>query len=345
MLFDAPPRSSSRPPLRARRDGEGVENPKDRLTNPDFELIVPDPLASFRWHRHDYPSALARWNHHPEFEIHMITESTGKMFVGDHIGPFGPGNILLIGPNLPHHWVSDVSPGQVIQGRDVVLQFTGKFIDEAKKVFPEFGKISALLKESLRGIEFHRKDADECGELLLKVGASEGLARVALFVSLLQRMFTATEKHLVASETYRPETTVGGDAKIGSVIEYIFGDINNVRMSAAASILEMNESTFSRHFKKMTGNNFVDCVRKIRIARACTLLESDAVSITDICFECGFQNISNFNRNFRHEKGTTPREYRSWIKMRRADRLPTNSPMHVPTRSHDANLTVSPATD
>lgn len=345
MLLDAHPRSSSRPPLRARPDGEGADNAKDRLADPDFELIVSDPLASFRWHRHDYPGALARWNHHPEFEVHMITESTGKMFVGDYIGPFGPGNILLIGPNLPHHWVSDVSPGQVIQGRDVVLQFTGKFVDEAQKVFPEFGKTSALLKESLRGIEFHGQDARECAELLLKIGASEGLARVALFVSLLQRMITATEKHLVAGETYRPGLGVGGDAKIGNVIEYIFGHINDVRMSAAASIVGMNKSTFSRHFKKMTGNNFVDCVRKIRIARACTLLESDALSITDICFECGFQNISNFNRNFRHEKGMTPREYRSWVKMRRADRPPTNSPMDAPTRSHDDNLMVGPATD
>ncbi len=345
MLLDAHPRSSSHPPLRARPDGERADNAKDRLADPDFELIVNDPLASFRWHRHDYPSPLARWNHHPEFEVHMITESTGKMFVGDYIGPFGPGNILLIGPNLPHHWVSDVAPGQVIQGRDVVLQFTGKFVDEAQKVFPEFGKISALLKDSLRGIEFHGQDADECGELLLKIGASEGLARVALFVSLLQRMITATEKHLVAGETYRPGLTVGGDAKIGNVIEYIFGHINDVRMSAAAGILGMNESTFSRHFKKMTGNNFVDCVRKIRIARACTLLESDALSVTDICFECGFQNISNFNRSFRHEKGMTPREYRSWVKMRRADRLPTNSPMYAPTRSHEDNLTVGPAAD
>ena len=306
--------------LRARPDGEGAENAKEALTDPDFELIVSDPLASFRWHRHDYPSPLARWNHHPEYEIHMITESTGKMFVGDHIGPFGPGNLLLVGPNLPHHWESDIGPGQSIGGRDVVLQFTGNFIEEARNVFPEFGRISLLLEDSRRGIEFHGDDARACGELLLAIGASDGLARVALFVSLLQRMLTATEKHCLAGETYRPELTVGGDARIGNVIEYIFRNIDDVRMSAAAGIVGMTESTFSRHFKKMTGNNFVDCVRKIRIARACTLLESEGLGITDICFECGFQNISNFNRNFRREKGMTPREYRSCVRMRRARR-------------------------
>jgi len=325
MSLEAHGRSSRRQ-RRAERVGTRAEGVEDMLADPDFELIVSDPLASFRWHRHDYPSPLARWNYHPEYEIHMIAESTGKMFVGDHIGPFGPGNILLIGPNLPHHWVSDIRPGQLIQGRDVVLQFTGKFIEEAQTIFPEFGKMSALLTESRRGIEFHGHDAHACGELLLKIGASDGLARIALFVSLVQRMITATEKRLLAGEAYQPEPTVGGGAKIGAVIEYIFGNIHDVRMSAAAAIVGMNESTFSRHFRRMTGNNFVDCVRKIRIARACTLLESDALGITDICFECGFQNISNFNRNFRREKGMTPRESRSCIKMRRADALPSLSP-------------------
>lgn len=297
------------------------------LADPDFELIVSDPLASFRWHRHDYPSALARWNYHPEFEIHLITESTGKMFVGDHIGPFGPGNLVLVGPNLPHHWVSDIRPGHLIRGRDVVLQFSGRFIDDAQKVFPEFAKLSGLLRESQRGIEFHGKDANECGELLLKIGACGDLTRVALFVSLVQRMMTAKDKQILAGETYRPELRMGEGAGISKAIEYVFGNIHDAKMSFAAGIAGMNEWTFSRHFKKMTGNNFVDCVRKIRIARACTLLESDSLGITDICFECGFQNISNFNRNFRREKGMTPREYRSCIKLRRADRLSAISSM------------------
>ena len=138
------------------------------------------------------------------------------------------------------------------------------------------------------------------------MGACAGLARVALFVRLVARMIAATDRHLLASETYRPDSIVGGDARIGNVIEYMFSSIHDVRMSTAAAMVSMNESTFSRHFKKMTGANFVECVRKIRIAKACTLLESDDLGITEICFECGFQNISNFNRTFRREKGMTP---------------------------------------
>ncbi|MGO9418532.1 AraC family transcriptional regulator [Roseiarcus sp.] len=312
--------TSRRPSLRADPHGAAAENARTALADPDFELIVRDPATSFRWHRHDYPSALARWNYHPEYEIHLIAESSGKMFVGDHIGAFGPGNLLLVGPNLPHHWVSDLNPGERITGRDVVLQFSSRFTEDARKVFPEFGNLLPVLEESRRGIEFFGDDARDCGELLLKMGDCHGLARIALFIALIERMVAAKARRVLASETYRPEAIGGADAQIGAVIEYMFANVHDVRMSAAAAIVGMNESTFSRHFKKMTGANFVDCVRKIRIAKACTLLESDSLGVTEICFECGFQNISNFNRAFRREKGMTPREYRANVRMRGAGR-------------------------
>ena len=310
-------RGPGRPaPFQAEPRAERCGKKMEALADPQFELIVGDPAASFRWHRHDYPSALARWNYHPEYEIHLIAESAGKMFVGDHIGAFGPGNLLLVGPDLPHHWVSDLEPGERVEGRDVVLQFSGAFIADARRVFPEFGELVPLLEESRRGVEFLGDDARACGGLLIEMGACRGLSRIGLFIRLAERMVAAKDKRLLASETYRPESIVGGDARIGAVIEYMLANVHDVRMATAAGMVGMNESTFSRHFKKMTGANFVDCARKIRIAKACTLLEYGDLGVTEICFECGFQNISNFNRTFRREKGMTPREYRASVRMR-----------------------------
>ncbi len=286
------------------------------LADPDFELIVGDPDASFRWHRHDYPNALARWNYHPEYEIHLIAETAGKLFVGDHIGAFGPGNLVLVGPHLPHHWVSDLAPGQTIAGRDVVLQFSEAFVEDARRVFPEFGKLAPLLEDSRRGVEFFGDDARQCAEILMGMGECAGLSRVALFIRLIERMVASKQRRQLASETYSPDLIVGGDARIGAAIEYMFANVHDARMATAAAMVGMNESTFSRHFKRMTGVNFVDCVRRIRIAKACTLLETDGLGITEICFECGFQNISNFNRTFRREKQMTPREYRASVRMR-----------------------------
>jgi AraC-like DNA-binding protein len=173
-----------------------------------------------------------------------------------------------------------------------------------------------LLEESRRGVEFFGDDARACGKLMMNMGQCDGLSRVARFIVLIERLMAAKQRRVLASETYRPEAIVGSDARIGAVIEYMFANVHEVRMSAAATIVGMNESTFSRHFKKMTGTNFVDCVRKIRIAKACTMLESDHLGITGICFECGFKNISNFNRAFRREKDMTPREYRASVRVR-----------------------------
>jgi len=94
---------------------------------PDFELIVGQPRQSFRWNVHDYPFPLAKWHYHPEYELHLIRETSGKMFVGDYIGNFEPGVFVLTGPNLPHNWVSDIAPGEVVKDRDMLIQFSDGF--------------------------------------------------------------------------------------------------------------------------------------------------------------------------------------------------------------------------
>ena len=87
------------------------------------EIIPPDPNHSVRWVEHSYPSPVARWNYHPEYEIHLIRKGTGKFIVGDHIGTFEAGHVSLVGSGLPHDWVSDLEPGEVLENRDAVIQF------------------------------------------------------------------------------------------------------------------------------------------------------------------------------------------------------------------------------
>ena len=94
--------------------------------SPHLEWVTSDPAESFRWQTHDFPCNIARWNYHPEHEIHLIRRSTGKAFVGDYIGEFGPGCLTVVGPNLPHNWVSDLEPGEVVERRDVVIQFDAR---------------------------------------------------------------------------------------------------------------------------------------------------------------------------------------------------------------------------
>jgi hypothetical protein len=106
---------STKPRVLSERGMSGL--PK---TIPDREWIIADPAQSFRWQTHDFPCNIARWNYHPEYEIHLIRKSFGRAFVGDHIGEFGPGYLAIVGSNLPHNWVSDLEAGQVVRDRDVV---------------------------------------------------------------------------------------------------------------------------------------------------------------------------------------------------------------------------------
>src|SRR3954447_19214637 len=94
------------------RSGE-TARPETFMARPAAREVVPqDPRYSTRWHCHDYPSPIARWNHHPEYELHLITRSTGRFIVGDRIGNFAAGQLVLVGPDLPHHWISDLAPGE-----------------------------------------------------------------------------------------------------------------------------------------------------------------------------------------------------------------------------------------
>jgi mannose-6-phosphate isomerase-like protein (cupin superfamily) len=138
------------------------------------EVIPPDPNHSVRWHQHSYPSPLARWNYHPEYEIHLIRKGTGKFIVGDHIGTFEAGHVALVGSGLPHDWVSDLKPGEVLESRDAVIQFDGKWIEQTAALVPEMTEVKPLLEQSQRGIEFLGASARQAATAIEAMGAPPG---------------------------------------------------------------------------------------------------------------------------------------------------------------------------
>lgn len=280
----------------------------------DREVIPADPYHSVRWHEHDYPSAIARWNYHPEYEIHLIRKGTGKFIVGDHIGTFEPGHVALIGSGLPHDWVSDLEPGELIERRDAVIQFDGKWFHQCAALVPELDEAKQLLEESARGIQFLGQTAARAAEAIEAMGASHGLERLHHLIGLLTTLVRApeSERQYLADEWFRPQLDGQGAAVVDIVLEYVFTNHAGViRMSEAAALVGMTEPTFSKYFKRATGQNFSDLVRKLRLAHARRLLERSHMAISTICYEVGFSNLSNFNRHFLNETGTTPREYRS----------------------------------
>jgi AraC-like DNA-binding protein/mannose-6-phosphate isomerase-like protein (cupin superfamily) len=280
------------------------------------EVIPEDPNHSVRWHEHDYPSPVARWNYHPEYELHLIRKGTGKFIVGDHIGTFEAGHLALVGSGLPHDWVSDLRPGEVLQGRDVLIQFDGKWVERAASILPEMAEVKPLLEQSSRGIEFLGRSARAAAVSLEAMGTSTGLQRLQHLFDVLAVLSRApeSERRYLADEWFRPQLDGQAAAVVDLVLEYVFSNhAGSVRMSEAAALVGMSEPTFSKYFKRATGQNFSDLVRKLRLAHARRLLERSDKSISDICYEVGFTNLSNFNRHFRNDAGETPRDYRQRV--------------------------------
>ena len=278
------------------------------------EVVVRHPDSSIRWLEHDYPAPIARWNYHPEYEIHLIRRSTGRFIVGDHIGSFGPGHVALVGAGLPHDWVSDLEPGEVIRDRDAAVQFTGAWVDRASAEMPELRELRSLLEQSSRGIQFIGRTAVEAAEAMEAMAVSDRLLRLMhlfrLFVVLSRS--PQADRIILAREWFTPPDPVSpASVAVQRGLDYIFENLTGtVRMAEAARLAGMSQATFSRFFQRASGRTFSEMVRMLRVARARVLLEESDAPVATVCHDVGFSNLSNFNRQFLREVGMTPRAYR-----------------------------------
>lgn len=268
---------------------------------------------SFRWMEHDYPAPIARWNYHPEVEIHLIRRSAGSYIIGDQIGAFRAGHVAIVGAGVPHDWMSDLSAGEVIVDRDAVIQFNPSWLEQSASVMPELQRALSLVEQAGRGIIYSGETAVAAGREIEAVGVAHGAARLVHFFVLLEILLDAPEheRHFVAEQIYSASAGTAGktavDAGLSYVLENFSGDI---RMSEAARLAYMSEPTFSKYFKKASGMTFSQLVRRLRIANACRMLDRTETSVTEICAAVGYNSLANFNRQFRAETGLTPSEYR-----------------------------------
>ncbi|MBL1240321.1 MAG: AraC family transcriptional regulator [OCS116 cluster bacterium] len=281
----------------------------------DIEFIDFDPNRSFRFFTHDYPTQNAQWGYHPEYELHLITKSSGKYFIGDFVGNFTPGNLVLCGPYLPHHWASDFDEDEVIEGRDAVLQFDGKVVSgEVSTLLPEISELKELFRRSYYGIEFDQKLFPQAQELFFKIGSSDGLEALANFYNLMSYLSQAENWNILSSQKYHLKKNQRHSEIINQVIDYVMTHSSEeIKMQDVAKMVNMSEPNFSRFFKKNMGANFSSYVRKVKISKSCKLLLESKMKITAICYESGYNNLSNFNRHFMIEKGVSPSEYRKTI--------------------------------
>lgn len=283
---------------------------------PVREHIVTDATETFLWRCDDYPWERNVWNIHPEYEIHLVRNAAGVALVGDHIEPFEPGYLAIVGSGLPHDWVTATEPGEIIPGRDIVLQFDPDRVRKAAASFPEIGELGPFLTTALRGLVFHGETRRRGADLLEAMGQVGGLPRLVLFFQLLATL-SKGEYRTLSSRDFAPEVGDAAQTTIQSAWTYILANFkHDIHLTDLAKQLGMSEWATSRFFKKHSGNSFTDYVTTLRLGYACKLLAESSMPVTDICFEIGYANVSNFNRTFRSRRGMTPLAYRRLARQR-----------------------------
>ncbi len=251
------------------------------------------------------------WHYHPEFEITYVVKGNGTRLVGDSSHDFEDGDLIFVGSNLPHTWITHddfVRNNELMEV--VVLQFSGEIIENRAREIAELTNVSKLLSSAGRGLNFPESVRQEVGKSLIHMTEASGLKRYNLLLEILDLLGGAAFSHL-SSEFYAPNYSQANEKRIGKVFEHIHAHYHNpLTIEQLADIASMNEAAFCRFFKKTTGKTAINYINDLRVGKACNLLNSPGVPIADIAFQSGFNSLTHFNRTFLKLKGITPRDFR-----------------------------------
>ena len=272
-----------------------------------------EPHGSYGYVRcleHGFPNPLVRWHYHEEYELHLIVRTHGRVFVGDYIGHFEPGHLVLTGPRLPHNWIStDVAP-EGVAVRDRVLQFSDAPLRDSAALIPELQEVLPLLERARHGIEFFGM-SELTAERLDRIKHSHGLRRFAEFLDLMGELSRCADMRALSTVQLQSFVDDASLAQLSGIVDWVTEhSAEQFSMAEVCLRVGMGESKFSRYFRRATGNTFTDFVNRLRINRACQLLMETDRYITNICYDVGFNNVANFNRRFLELKGMTPKEFR-----------------------------------
>lgn len=289
--------------------------------NPMFETVQADTDSSLRCLRFScrHFSDDHTWHYHPEYELACVLSSAGTRFVGDSIQPYSAGDMVLLGPNLPHCW----SDEPALDGADVlpeliVIQFDQSSFGAGFLALAETAPIRRLLALAETGLSFSGRTTLLAGELMRKAVEQEGLHRLLRLIEALSALTRCEHVDALATPAYRSTADMNPASRDRiefvhrHVREHLADDISQARL---ARTLGLSPPAFSRFFKAATGKTFIAFVNTLRINEACRRLNDPAVPITEIAMACGYNNVSNFNRQFLALKGMSPSSYR-----RRAER-------------------------
>ncbi|MGY6744196.1 MAG: AraC family transcriptional regulator [Cecembia sp.] len=262
---------------------------------------------------HAFPHFLNVWHYHPEIELVYIVQSEGTRFIGDSIQPFEAGQLVMIGEKLPHLWQNnpeyfEKSSGMLAEA--ITIHFKKDFAGMAFLELPEMMAIQDLLQKADQGILFSKSVAEIVREKMYAIHQAEGFERMMLFLDLLQTLATTQAYNLLSSRGFVHPKEQSGDLRIDKVYSFTFANFRrNISLEEVADIANLNPTAFCRFFKKHTNKNYSRFLNEIRIGYACKLLLEERLNISEVGYASGFNNLSNFNRQFKSLMNISPSLY------------------------------------
>lgn len=249
------------------------------------------------------------WHFHAEIELTAIVRSRGRRFVGDSIEPYVDGDLVLLGPNLPHTWHSD--GGRRGRHEAVFCQFSEAFLGKEFLQSPELAGVKGLLERAARGLRFTGATQKSVLRKLEGLDRVQGLTRLTGLLDILDQLARSKDERPLSSRRFVPDLRRRDAERVDRVCRFLNERCTEgVTLAEAAGVAHLSIPAFSRVFRRSTGKTLVSYLHELRTGLACrALIESDR-PVSDIAWDSGFNNLSNFNRRFRSLKGMSPREYR-----------------------------------
>lgn len=280
---------------------------------PTLEKITTDFGSSILAKKHTefLKKIKAFWHFHPEIELVYVNKGKGKRHIGNHLSYFNNSQLLLIGSYLPHNGFTD---RLTTNGSETLIQFKPDFLGDAFFEVPEMKPISILFEKAKKGILFGVKTKQKLGPKIERLSEKKGFKQILILLEILHTLSKSEDYTLLNADGFALETQPQNNSKLDLIFKHINANFNkHISLDEIANLASMTVPAFCRFFKKTTGKTFTKIVNEYRIVHATKLLSESKISITDICFECGFNNFSHFNKLFKEFTGKSASKYRGEV--------------------------------
>lgn len=254
-------------------------------------------------------------------ELVWIEESFGKRIIGDHVTNFENGDLVLMGPNLPHIWQNDESFYRKKKGcraRATVIYFPTDFLLNLTDEQNILILTQDLIKRSSRGLRFFGTTNQKVSNILSMMSEESGLKKIIHFLEVIEILSHSQEYDYLASISFKNLYDEKDTLRINKVYQFLMQNFHrDIELKEVADLCNMTPNAFCRFFKSRTQKSVTQFLNELRIGHASTLLQNDDYSISDVCYECGFNNLTNFNKFFKTIRLMTPSEYKKEIQKSR----------------------------